>query len=250
MPAAPRRPGQAAPCSRPTVATTRDSRGTLASCPGQEPRTGYTGPASWPPGCSPRPRCGWRPASGCRRSTWTCSPPRASTGWPARARRAAWTCRSAAACQIIEILAGACLSTTFVWMQHHGVVRAVAGSANAALRAGDARAAVPRRAAGRRGPGRPAARAAPAARPGRPRAGTCSTGPRRGSPAGGYIDTLLRGRPPGGRHDRVGCARCRGRRSSVHRPPCRAEPLRHGGRDGQFAPWSSASPAIPSRPGG
>jgi alkylation response protein AidB-like acyl-CoA dehydrogenase len=37
------------------------------------------------------------------------------------------------ACQIIEILAGACLSTTFVWMQHHGVVRAVAG-APAALR--------------------------------------------------------------------------------------------------------------------
>jgi alkylation response protein AidB-like acyl-CoA dehydrogenase len=31
------------------------------------------------------------------------------------------------ACRIIEILAGACLSTTFVWMQHHGVVRAVAG---------------------------------------------------------------------------------------------------------------------------
>jgi alkylation response protein AidB-like acyl-CoA dehydrogenase len=39
-----------------------------------------------------------------------------------------------AACRIIEILAGACLSTTFVWMQHHGVVRAVAGTDNAALR--------------------------------------------------------------------------------------------------------------------
>jgi alkylation response protein AidB-like acyl-CoA dehydrogenase len=39
-----------------------------------------------------------------------------------------------AACRIIEILAGACLSTTFVWMQHHGVVRAVAGTENAALR--------------------------------------------------------------------------------------------------------------------
>ena len=38
-----------------------------------------------------------------------------------------------AACRVIEILAGACLSTTFVWMQHHGVVRAVAG-APAALR--------------------------------------------------------------------------------------------------------------------
>jgi alkylation response protein AidB-like acyl-CoA dehydrogenase len=41
---------------------------------------------------------------------------------------------SPAADQIIEILAGACLSTTFVWLQHHGVVRAVAGTANAALR--------------------------------------------------------------------------------------------------------------------
>jgi alkylation response protein AidB-like acyl-CoA dehydrogenase len=39
-----------------------------------------------------------------------------------------------AACEIIEILAGACLSTTFVWMQHHGVVRAVAGTGNTALR--------------------------------------------------------------------------------------------------------------------
>jgi alkylation response protein AidB-like acyl-CoA dehydrogenase len=38
-----------------------------------------------------------------------------------------------AACRVIEILAGACLSTTFVWMQHHGVVRAVA-DAPAALR--------------------------------------------------------------------------------------------------------------------
>ena len=37
------------------------------------------------------------------------------------------------ACRIIEILAGACLSTTFVWMQHHGVVRAVAAGP-AALR--------------------------------------------------------------------------------------------------------------------
>ena len=39
-----------------------------------------------------------------------------------------------AAGQIIEILAGACLSTTFVWLQHHGVVRAVAGTAHTDLR--------------------------------------------------------------------------------------------------------------------
>ena len=34
---------------------------------------------------------------------------------------------------VIEVLAGACLATTFVWLQHPGVVRSVAG-ANAALR--------------------------------------------------------------------------------------------------------------------
>jgi alkylation response protein AidB-like acyl-CoA dehydrogenase len=39
------------------------------------------------------------------------------------------------ACQVIETLAGACLSTTFVWTQHHGVVRAVAGSGTGGLRA-------------------------------------------------------------------------------------------------------------------
>lgn len=35
--------------------------------------------------------------------------------------------------EVIEILAGACLATTFIWLQHPGVVRAVAGS-GAALR--------------------------------------------------------------------------------------------------------------------
>src|ERR1700678_1256906 len=38
------------------------------------------------------------------------------------------------ACEVIEILAGGCLSTAFVWLQHQGVVRAVAGSDDAALR--------------------------------------------------------------------------------------------------------------------
>lgn len=37
-------------------------------------------------------------------------------------------------CGVVEILAGACLSTTFVWVQHHGAVRAVAGSADSRLR--------------------------------------------------------------------------------------------------------------------
>jgi alkylation response protein AidB-like acyl-CoA dehydrogenase len=38
-------------------------------------------------------------------------------------------------CAVAETLAGACLTTTFVWLQHHGLVRAVAGAASPALRA-------------------------------------------------------------------------------------------------------------------
>src|ERR1017187_8357784 len=38
------------------------------------------------------------------------------------------------ACRVIEVLAGGCLSTTFVWTQHHGAVRAVAGTTNGPLR--------------------------------------------------------------------------------------------------------------------
>jgi alkylation response protein AidB-like acyl-CoA dehydrogenase len=38
-------------------------------------------------------------------------------------------------CQVIETLAGACLSTTFVWTQQHSAVRTVARSENAGLRA-------------------------------------------------------------------------------------------------------------------
>lgn len=41
---------------------------------------------------------------------------------------------SAAACQVLEIMAAGCLSTTFVLLQHHGVVRAVAENADARLR--------------------------------------------------------------------------------------------------------------------
>jgi alkylation response protein AidB-like acyl-CoA dehydrogenase len=37
--------------------------------------------------------------------------------------------------QVVETLAGACLSTTFVWLQQHSAVRAVAGSGNTGLRA-------------------------------------------------------------------------------------------------------------------
>jgi alkylation response protein AidB-like acyl-CoA dehydrogenase len=38
------------------------------------------------------------------------------------------------ACRVIEILASGCLSTTFVWLQHHGAVRAVALSQDSGLR--------------------------------------------------------------------------------------------------------------------
>lgn len=38
-------------------------------------------------------------------------------------------------CRVIEIMAGGCLTTTFVWLQHHGAVRALAASQNAELRA-------------------------------------------------------------------------------------------------------------------
>ncbi|RFU82927.1 acyl-CoA dehydrogenase [Streptomyces triticagri] len=36
--------------------------------------------------------------------------------------------------RLVELLAGGCLTTTFVWMQHHGAVMALADSANEALR--------------------------------------------------------------------------------------------------------------------
>lgn len=37
-------------------------------------------------------------------------------------------------CRVVEILAGGCLATTFVWLQHHGALRAVAATANQQLR--------------------------------------------------------------------------------------------------------------------
>src|ERR1700733_5520138 len=37
--------------------------------------------------------------------------------------------------RVIEIMAGGCLATTFVWLQHHGAVRALAASPNEGLRA-------------------------------------------------------------------------------------------------------------------
>ena len=116
-----------------------------------------------------------------------------------------------AACRIIEILAGACLSTTFVWMQHHGVVRAVAGTDNAALRQrmlgplcrGERRAGV---ALAGLLPGPPRLRAR--ASRGRVRARRdLAVGHRLGLPR-----HAARRRPPGRRHDRVGRA---GRRAPL-----------------------------------
>ncbi|HET9896173.1 MAG TPA: acyl-CoA dehydrogenase family protein, partial [Streptosporangiaceae bacterium] len=39
------------------------------------------------------------------------------------------------ACRVIEVLAAGCLSTAFVWLQHHSAVRAVSASTDAGLRA-------------------------------------------------------------------------------------------------------------------
>jgi alkylation response protein AidB-like acyl-CoA dehydrogenase len=41
---------------------------------------------------------------------------------------------SATFARVIEIMSGGCLATTFVWLQHHSAVRALAGSGNAILR--------------------------------------------------------------------------------------------------------------------
>jgi alkylation response protein AidB-like acyl-CoA dehydrogenase len=38
------------------------------------------------------------------------------------------------ACRVIEVMASGCLSTAFVWLQHHGTVRAVAESGDARLK--------------------------------------------------------------------------------------------------------------------
>jgi alkylation response protein AidB-like acyl-CoA dehydrogenase len=70
-------------------------------------------------------------------------------------------------CAVTEIMAGGCLATTFVWIQHHSTVRALTGSANADLRAqwlpalcrGDRRAGI---ALGGARPGPPLLRASPA----------------------------------------------------------------------------------------
>jgi alkylation response protein AidB-like acyl-CoA dehydrogenase len=40
----------------------------------------------------------------------------------------------ATVCNVIEIMSGGCLATTFVWLQQHGAVRALAASQNTALR--------------------------------------------------------------------------------------------------------------------
>jgi alkylation response protein AidB-like acyl-CoA dehydrogenase len=71
-------------------------------------------------------------------------------------------------CTVIEIMAGGCLATAFVWLQHHGAVRALSASPNSALSAewlaplcaGARRAGV---ALGGARPGPPLLRARPAA---------------------------------------------------------------------------------------
>jgi len=41
-----------------------------------------------------------------------------------------WDCDAATSCGVVEILAAACLTTTFVWIQHHAVVRALRRAAD------------------------------------------------------------------------------------------------------------------------
>jgi alkylation response protein AidB-like acyl-CoA dehydrogenase len=45
-----------------------------------------------------------------------------------------WDADLATFCGVIEIMSGGCLSTTFVWLQHHSAVRALASSQNSGLR--------------------------------------------------------------------------------------------------------------------
>ncbi len=44
-------------------------------------------------------------------------------------------CDLVTTCDVIEIMAGGCLATAFVWIQHHSAVRALTASANQELRA-------------------------------------------------------------------------------------------------------------------
>ena len=104
----------------------------------------------------------------------------------------------AVACQVLEIMAGGCLSTTFVVLQHHGAVRAVAGSADASVRerwlrplcAGKRRAGL---ALGGTIPGPPTLRAEPVS------GGYVFDGTSPWVTGWGYIDTLhAAARDPGG----------------------------------------------------
>jgi alkylation response protein AidB-like acyl-CoA dehydrogenase len=45
-----------------------------------------------------------------------------------------WDVDPATLCDVIEIMSGGCLATTFVWLQHHSAVRALASAQNSALR--------------------------------------------------------------------------------------------------------------------
>ena len=106
------------------------------------------------------------------------------TGWPGRPPAGGLDADLATFCTVIEIMASGCLATTFVWLQHHsavralaaigqlGAARAVAGSRSAR---GEQRAGI---ALGGARPGPPLLRARPFP------AATSLTAPRRGSPAG------------------------------------------------------------------
>ena len=153
----------------------------------------------------------------------------------------------AAACQIIEILAGACLSTTFVWTQHHGVVRAVDGTANTALRQamlgplcrGERRAGV---ALAGLLPGPSRLRARPS------EGGYVLDGTSPWVTGWRYIDTLLRRRPP--EDDTIVWAVLDAGGGSVALPRPSVRNRSTWWPSWPVLLWSCASPAIPSRPGG
>ena len=110
----------------------------------------------------------WTPRTSCPSNGSTASRKPASTVSPARrALDGMGLPDMGTGLEIIEILAGGCLTTTFVWIQHHGAVRALIDAGPSRSRRVP-RADVPRHGARRRGVLR-----APASRPtdarGRPR---------------------------------------------------------------------------------
>ena len=107
----------------------------------------------------------WTRLTSSRPRTWTLWPRPGCTASPGPPQAGGSDADLATFCRVIEILAGGCLATTFVWLQHHGAVRALAALATSGC-GGLARAAVRGPPAGRdRARRRPAGAAAAAGQP-------------------------------------------------------------------------------------